>query len=360
MKRHGDFDKKYLCKPKITPMTLKKDMPLSELVGMYGKAGAFNAGRLSTACKIYGQMLKDNATICLTLAGAIVPAGMGGALAKLIESGLVDIIISTSANLYHDMHYALNMAIHQGDFKADDTELLKHGIIRIYDIFVPEKTLLDTDNFVRETFAGKKFSKPISTAEVHYELGKAILQKSKNPEVSILAMAAKHNVPVYCSAPGDGSIGLNLARLKLEEKGVVVDTDLDVLEATALTYAAGKTGVVILGGGHPKNFFTDTEPMLSQILFVESKGHDYFIQITTDSPHYGGCSGATPTEAVSWGKIDPEQLDNDVVVYCDSTIAAPIVFNYGFTVQGTKKSKQLYLTRQEAMEKLKDAFKRGK
>lgn len=334
----------YLNKDRIYPKIPNLSKPsVDDLISYYLKSGAYNGGRLSEACKIFEKMIEEDVTICLTLSGALTPTGIGGFIIELLKKGFIDFIISTGANLYHDIHFALDLPVYQGDFRANDKDLLKEKIVRIYDIFLPEETLLKTDSFIQNVFKKNIFSKPISTSSLHNIIGKELLIKSKNPSYSILAASAKYNIPIFTPSPGDSSIGMNLAKLKFHNKGVLIDTDLDILESTAIVKQSDKTGAIELGGGAPKNFYMQTQPMLSQILNTEKGGHNYFIQITADAPHWGGLSGATPSEAVSWGKIKPNQLKNDVVVYCDVTIAAPIMFSYILSKKLDRKRRNLFL-----------------
>jgi deoxyhypusine synthase len=337
------MDSKFLNKNRIYPKIPNLINPsIDDLMQYYSNSGAYNGGRLSEACEIYKKMINGDVTICLTLSGALTPTGLGGLINQLIRKGFIDFIISTGANLYHDIHFALDLPVYQGDFRVDDRELLKDKIVRIYDIFLPEQTLLSTDFFIQNIFKKIKWEKPVSTAFIHNYIGKELLKTSKNPEYSILAASAENNVPIFSPSPGDSSIGMNLAKLKHINKGIVIDTDLDILESTAIIYNSKKTGAIELGGGAPKNFYMQTQPMLSQILNIDKGGHNYFIQITADAPHWGGLSGATPSEAVSWGKIKPNQLKNDVVVYCDVTIAAPILFTFVLSSNLKRKKKNLY------------------
>lgn len=333
---------KYLCRPQITPQVLKKGMTVSDLVNEYSRSGAFNAGRLAESCKLYCHMIDEGATVGLTLSGAMTPTGMGGILIALMENGFVDFIISTGANLYHDLHFALNLPIHQGDFRVDDTELYEAGIERIYDIFITDELLLKTDKFIQDVTDKFSPAEPVSTADYHYFLGKEVLANTPSPSLSFVAQAAKHEVPIFVSSPGDSSIGMNLSYLKLQGKGIIIDTDLDVLQTTAIVFNSKKNGVVSIGGGSPKNFYMQTQPTLAQILDINKGGHDYFIQITTDAPQWGGLSGATPTEAISWGKIRREEVKNHVVVYSDATIAMPILASYVLSERKRSKKKSLY------------------
>jgi deoxyhypusine synthase len=303
-------------------------------------------------------MIQEDATICLTLAGALTPTGIGGLINHLIKNGLVDIIISTGANLYHDLHFALDLAVYQGDFRVNDVELLKEKLVRIYDIFIPEETLLKTDEFVQKVSKNFAPKAPVSTAYFHHFLGKELITKAKKHDCSIVATATQYDVPIYTPSPGDSSIGMNLSLLKLLNTGFIIDTDLDVLETAAIVLASEESGAIELGGGAPKNFYMQTQPMLSQILNIDKGGHDYFIQITADAPHWGGLSGATPSEAVSWKKINPKTVKNNVVVYSDVTIAAPLLFSYILSKQYKRWQKRLYTKRGTYLEKLERSYKK--
>jgi len=186
---------------RIVP-SIRKIEGIENLVSLFSKSKAYNAGRLYEACKIYEKMLEDNTTICLTLSGAFTPTGLGGFVISLIEKGLVDFIISTGANLYHDMHFALDLPVYQGDFRVKDDDLLKRGIVRIYDIFIPKDTLLKTDDFIRNSLKDFSPQEPVSSADLHKFLGEILLKRSKHPEYSILATAAKHDLPIYTPSPG--------------------------------------------------------------------------------------------------------------------------------------------------------------
>lgn len=324
-----------------------------ELVNFLYESSSFNGRRIAEACQLYERMIRSDATVCLTLAGAVTPTGLGGIICTSIESGLVDFVISTGANLYHDLHFALDLPVYKGDFRVDDRELFRKGVVRIYDIFIPVETLLQTDKFIRDVF--KDVRRVASTAEVHRLLGEKLLNMGVKAGKSILTTAFKYDVPVYTPSPADSSIGMNLAQLKLQGGGLVIDPDLDLLETTAIVYGSSLNGVVVLGGGAPKNFYMQTQPTLSQVLGVKKGGHDFFIQICVDPEHYGGLSGATHNEAVSWGKINPNKVGNGVVVYCDLTLATPILFGYLLSKGLSRKHKRLYIKREELLLNLKGA-----
>jgi len=335
-------------------------MTVEDLVLVYRKAGAFNGGRLAEACDLFGRMIDSGATIALTVTGAMTPAGMGGAFQAMIEAGFVDLIIATGANLYHDLHFALDLPVVQGHFQVDDRELYRAGIERIYDVFITEDSLLDTDAFVREALekAPEALRGRISTARLHHYLGHLVRAQAKRPEKSFVATAAQYDVPVFTSSPGDSSIGMNVAAMKLRGGATTIDPDLDVLESTAIVYDAKLNGVVILGGGSPKNFYLQTQPTLWQILDLNRGGHEYVLQISTDSPQWGGLSGATPSEAISWGKVQADLAHNHVVVYADSTVAAPIVFAYALSTRKRREPRRLFKRLPAMYERLRRAHQR--
>ena len=350
----------YLSGAQIVPRRVHANMTVAELIDQQFQA--YNSARLNEAARLYAQEMLDpekDVTIGLTMAGALTPAGLGGCVITLMENGFVDFIISTGANLYHDMHYALAMTLHRGDFRLDDTKLQEEGVIRIYDILFKDSVLLDTDAFVRECLKSLP-NRPIATSELHHHLGTQLLKAGVNPEYSVLAQAARWNVPIYTSSPGDSSIGMNVARNALDGSLLTLDPLADVNETTAIVHHATRNGVIILGGGSPKNFYLQTQPQLWEVLGIQKGGHDYFVQITADAPHWGGLSGATPSEAVSWGKIKPDQLSSTVVIYGDSTIALPLITAYAVTKAKPRPRKELFAMREKLLKELKEAYIAGK
>ena len=294
---------------------------------------AFNAGRLSEACHVYADKMlapASDTTIGLTIAGALTPAGLGGCVIELMERGLVDFVVSTGANLYHDLHYALNFTLHRGSPFLDDVALHADGVIRIYDVLFPAQVLLETDAYIRDFLTRHEFDGPIASAALHDAIGQDLMARHPGCEsYSVVACAAATGVPLYTSSPGDSSIGMNLASHELlGGGGCQIDSNRDVNEVAAIILDGTRNGCVILGGGSPKNFYLQGQPTLWEIYGIPKGGNDYFVQITTDQVVWGGLSGATPSEAVSWGKINPGMLPDTVVAYCDSTIAFPILCEY--------------------------------
>ena len=254
---------------------------------------AFNAGRLSEACHIFTDKMlapENDTTIGLTVAGALTPAGLGGCVIELIDRGLIDFMISTGANLYHDLHYALNFTLHRGSPFLDDVELYEQGIIRIYDVLFPATVLLETDKYIRDFLVRAKLEGPMSTSEFHYRLGQDLLDRNPGcEEYSVVASAAAAGVPIYTSSPGDSSIGMNIAYHELMNGSTfMIDPNKDVNEICAIILAGNQNGCVILGGGSPKNFYLQGQPTLWEVYGIPKGGNDYFIQITTDQVVWGG------------------------------------------------------------------------
>jgi deoxyhypusine synthase len=351
---------KFLSGPVIDPPAISKGWSASQLVD--DTFLAYNAGRLREACQLFAfKMLNDDVTIGLSLTGALTPAGLArSAIIPLIEAGFVDWIVSTGANLYHDTHFGIGCTLHQGNHQWNDTVLRDEQVIRIYDIVFDYDVLLSTDKFFREILSAPEFDKYLSTAEMHYLCGKYLDEREKALSLkssTLLATAYRYGVPVYTSSPGDSSIGMNVAALALNGKGPKIDVSADVNETAAIVLNAkrsgGKSGVFILGGGSPKNFLLQTEPQIQEVLGIDEAGHDYFVQITDARPDTGGLSGATPSEAVSWGKVDPKALPDTVVCYLDSTIGLPLVAAYALDKHAPRKHKRLYDRRAELVDKLK-------
>jgi deoxyhypusine synthase len=290
-------------------------------------------------------------TVGLTVAGALTPAGLGGCIIEMMERGLVDFIISTGANLYHDLHYALNFSLHRGSPFLDDVELYEQGIIRIYDVLFPATVLLETDAYIREFLIRSQLSGPMATSELHYRLGLDLLESNPGcEEYSVVASAARSGVPIYTSSPGDSSIGMNIAYHELMNGGtLMIDPNKDVNEVCAIILAAKKNGCVILGGGSPKNFYLQGQPTLWEVYGIPKGGNDYFIQFTTDQVVWGGLSGATPAEAVSWGKVNPGVLPDTVVAYVDSTIAFPLFCEYAVGSTNNRRPRKELVHQRDAL-----------
>lgn len=349
---------------KLDPTPISAGLGVKALVDQHFYS--YNGGRLREACQLFARkMSAKDVTIGVTLSGALTPTGLGTAsIVPLIRAGLIDWIISTGANIYHDMHRSLGFELFGGSPYTDDIELRENNIIRIYDILFDQSVLLESDAFLRRCIAEPEFQKPMSTAELHYRLGRYTQAREKaigTSYVSVLTAAYEAGVPIYTSSPGDSTIGMNVAAMALTGNKLRFDVEADVNETTSIVYDAkkqgGKSAVMIFGGGSPKNFILQTEPQLQEIMGIAEKGHDYFIQFTDARPDTGGLSGATPSEAMTWGKIDPDQLPDSIVCYVDSTVVMPILTAYALESGVQRPLKRLYDKRDALLTQLADDYR---
>jgi len=349
--------------PRLLPAPARKGISAADLID--GSFKAYNGGRLAEACRLFsGKMVAGKGLVGMSLTGALTPAGLGkSCLVPLLKAGFVDWIISTGANLYHDLHYGLGMELYAGSPFLDDVQLRHEGVIRIYDVLFDYDVLLDTDAFVRKVIQGPEFQKTMGTDEFHYLLGKYVHERERKlgiPEHSLLAAAYKYGVPIFTSSPGDSSIGMNVAAMSMRDSKLAFDVNRDVNQTAAIVYDAKHAGstssVFILGGGSPKNFMLQTEPQIQEVMGIEERGHDYFLQCTDARPDTGGLSGATPGEAVSWGKIDPDNLPDCVVCYLDSTISLPLITAYALSRATPRKPKRLYERRDAQYEAIRAQY----
>src|SRR5204862_6461107 len=270
--------RKYMSGKRIQPRNLTGKEKLTYIIDEVFLA--YNSARLKEACQLFAdRMLDADVTIGMSISGALTPAGLGcSSIIPLIKAGFVDWIVSTGANLYHDMHFALNYPVHSGSFKFDDTDLRDNDLVRIYDVVIPYSDgLMATDEILREILIQTEFQKEMGTAELHYLLGHYCAEwerKNKLKDVSVLAAAYRAGVPCYTSSPGDSTIGMNVAGVELRGCKLRLNPSIDVNETTAIVLAAkrggGRSGVVLWGGGSPKNFMLHTEPQINEVLRIKT------------------------------------------------------------------------------------------
>jgi deoxyhypusine synthase len=357
---------RYLHGPRIEPPAIDGNISIVDLIDK--TFNAYNAARFREACHLFTErMLDDDVTVGMSLSGAMTPAGIGmAAIIPLMRAGFIDWIVSTGANVYHDTHFGIGLEMRRGLHNLDDRILREEGVVRIYDIFFEYDVLLKTDLFFREMIAGPEFQRTMSTAEFHYLAGKYVLERSKVlglKDKSLLGTAHELGIPVYTSSPGDSSIGMNVAAKALAGNKLQFDVNADVNETAAIVYGAKKTGqksaILIVGGGSPKNFVLQTEPQIQEVLGLDEKGHDYYLQFTDARVDTGGLSGATPAEAVTWGKVDPDKLPDAVVCYLDSTIALPLMTAYAMQKRKARTVKRLYDQRTNLVSSMKKAAEKA-
>ncbi len=345
----------------ISPIALDDKMTITELVDNVFDGMGYNAKRLAQACHLFKSMLDENSTVCLTLAGAMTPVGLGGGIIKMIEKGFVDWIVTTGANTYHDLHFAYKLPVHQGDYNSDDNDLAENDVVRIYDVYIDmQRTLIAQDKII-QTLTSKAseenmFPEKFSTAYYYKILGEGVLKTATYPDKSFIASASKYKVPVFVPGFADSSVGMGTSYLPILANGKSGSSELDprnfvdpsptmdVLESAAIVHDSMihdiPRGVLEVGGGVPKNFLQQTGPMISQIIGMECPGENYVIQVTVDRPDTGGLSGATINEGKSWGKI-PKAGEGNVVPYLDATVGIPIIFAYALENCKPRKPRKL-------------------
>ncbi|NIR44529.1 MAG: deoxyhypusine synthase [Gemmatimonadetes bacterium] len=357
---------RFLSGAPIDPAPIRGDEIVADLID--SAFLAYNAGRIREAAQLFvRKVLEPDVTVGLSLSGALTPAGLGmSALIPLVDANFVDWIVCTGAILYHDTHFGLGLEMRRGRANVSDVQLREEGVVRIYDIFFDYDVLLSTDAFFRQIIDAEEFQRPMSSAEFHHLCGRYVREREKAlglERKSLLAACYEAGVPVYTSSPGDSSIGMNVAAKALTGSELRLEPARDVNETAALVLDAkrsgGKSAAVIVGGGSPKNFLLQTEPQIQEVLGIEEEGHDYFIQLTDARPDTGGLSGATPSEAVSWGKVDPQALPDTVTCYVDATVGLPLLAAYALARHEPRARRRLYDRRDAALDRLQAEHRRA-
>jgi deoxyhypusine synthase len=312
---------------RLTPFSVDEGMTAGELVKRMGGT-AFQARNLAQAVRVWSRMLEDDVVIMFGLAGAMVPAGMRKVIVYLLDNHLIDCLVSTGANLFHDVYETLGKPHYQGSPESDDLELGRRRINRFYDVLAPEADFSAAEDFITHFSYTLDRGRPYTTREYFRLIGLALMAGSQ--EEGILTAAAKRDVPIYCPALGDSVHGLAIAqgRVKRGQSGAPPEPPLlfdiigDVLETAHIAATAPATGVIYVGGGTPKNFIQQSE-VAGYVFQRELPGHQYAIQITMDQPQWGGLSGCTFEEAQSWRKIASDA--SMVTVNVEATVALPLI-----------------------------------
>ncbi|RKY77459.1 deoxyhypusine synthase [candidate division KSB1 bacterium] len=327
MKSKSMFDKA----PDIIPRKLKKNISIQELIEFFDGT-SFEARNVARGAGLFEKMISQGDTIWLGIAGAGIAGGMGGIVISLIENGFIDVICSTGAQVYHDLHFAFGLPVKKISPVWDDDILRKHGDTRIYDIGIREKETLEAQDELIRQFVREKHESlsggEISSFEFNFLLGKWVLDKAPYPERSFVARAAKNRVPVFWDSLANHSIAMNLVKTDLEGMKISLSPQKDIFQSAAIAYFSTPTGFVELGGGGPKNFIQQTGPTLSQILNVKFEGADRGLQIGTAVEKEGSLSSCTFGEAVTWGKYQKASEDKLVQIWGEYSVIFPIISAY--------------------------------
>ncbi len=303
----------------VEPFEVSPNMSADEILARMERV-SFQGRNLAAARRIWEKMLAGDCTIFLGAAGALSAGGMRMLIAHLIQHRYVDCLVSTGANLYHDLHETRGHRHYLGSPSADDVKLQDDRIDRVYDTYASEDEFVENDEWIAD-FALALERRPYTSREFLFRLGERLWTETGRD--GILTSAYRAGVPVFCPALADSSIGMGISQARQRDAAAGnVDLIGDIIESANLVIRSRRTASVVLGGGTPKNFINQASV---QAEFYDDRvgGHRYAVQIVTDVPHYGGASGSSLEEALSWGKLatDAEQ----VTVHADVTIALPIL-----------------------------------
>jgi deoxyhypusine synthase len=336
----------------IKPLHFTQGMDVVDLIENYDKS-AFEARNVASAAKLFEDMIKNDDTIWLGIAGSVIVGGLGGYVIDLMRKGFIDAVCSTGAQVYHDLHFAYNLPVKQGSTFVDDNELRKDGTTRIYDINIRnEETLIAQDKIIVEFADQCNLKGDFSSADFNYELGSYVLENAPAPELSWVAQAAKLKVPIFWDSLANHSLGMDIAYLYAKGNHINPNPSLDILESASILYSSKSTGFFELGGGGPKNFIQQMGPTLSQIFgLLHHEGADRGIQITTAIEKDGGLSGCTFGEAVTWGKYK-DAHKGLVQVWGEVSVIAPLVFWYIFEKCPQRQLKKLMDKKKDFYDKL--------
>jgi deoxyhypusine synthase len=303
----------------IAPFTVDAGLSADDVVARMERI-SFQGRNLATARRIWEKMLRDDVTIFMGMAGALSAGGLRMIVAHLILHRYVDCLVSTGANLYHDLHETRGQHHYLGSPTADDAALAEERIDRVYDTYASEEEFIGNDNWIA-AFASTLERRSYTSREFLHLLGQHLWETTKRD--GILTAAYRANVPIFCPAIADSSIGMGLSQARQKTPGAgYIDIIGDIVESANLIIRRPRTASVVLGGGTPKNFINQAS-VQAEFYSDEVAGHRYALQIVTDVPHFGGASGSSLEEAQSWGKLSVES--DKVSVQADATIALPLL-----------------------------------
>ncbi|KJS32073.1 MAG: hypothetical protein VR64_08115 [Desulfatitalea sp. BRH_c12] len=345
--------------PDIIPQKMNKGMTVPELIELMGRT-CFEARNVRRAAQLYTRMIAQGDTIWMGIAGAGIAGGMGGMVISLLEAGFIDVICSTGAQVYHDLHFAFELPVKSIHPHHDDNVLRRHGDTRIYDIGIREKETLEAQDAIIRRFIKERHSllrgKALSSWEFNYQLGLWAGETAPHPELSFVVTAARLGVPIFWDSLSNHSIAMNLVRTDAQGFPVQLSAQRDIMHSAAIAFASSQTGFLELGGGGPKNFIQQTGPTISQILGVNFEGADRGIQIGTAVEREGSLSSCTFGEAVTWGKYHHADEANLVQVWGEYSIIFPLLAAYALDSCKEREPKQVCMQMDAWVHKLEAAL----
>jgi deoxyhypusine synthase len=345
--------------PDIIPRPLEKGMTIDKLLDHMGQT-SFEARNLFYGAELFKNMILEDDTIWLGIAGAGIAGGMGGIVVSLLEAGFINVICSTGAQVYHDLHFAFDLPVKSISPSCDDNLLRQHGDTRIYDIGIREKETLEAQDeiireFIRSSYS--HLSKPaLASWEFNFILGRWVKDNARYRERSFVVKAAELEIPIFWDSLSNHSIAMNLIRTDRQGYPVTLSAQKDIFDSAAIAFSSGGTSFFELGGGGPKNFIQQTGPTISQILSTHFDGADRGLQISTASEKEGSLSSCTFGEAVTWGKYrsaDPHKL---VQIWGEYSIIFPLLAAYVIELCPPRKQKKVVTLLTEFIETLENAL----
>ena len=345
--------------PDIVPPPFSIGMSITDIVYALGQT-SFEARNVYRGAQLYRQMIDDEDVIWLGIAGAGIAGGMGGMVISLLEAGFVDVICSTGAQVYHDLHFAFDLPVKSISPIHNDDALRQHGDTRIYDIGIREKETLEAQdeiirNFVKQSYPEHLSGNPISSWEFNLALGGWVQKNSTYPERSFVACAAKHKIPIFWDSLANHSIAMNLVVTDRDGCPVRLSAQKDIFDSAAIVFASGQASFIELGGGGPKNFIQQTGPTISQILNVQHEGAERGLQISTAVEKEGSLSGCTFSESVTWGKYRSATAEKLVQIWGEYSVIFPILTAYVLDNCKKRPQKKLISRMPEFVDKLEKA-----
>ena len=319
-------------------------MSIIDIIQYLGKT-SFEARNVFRGAELFKSMVTDDDTIWLGIAGAGIAGGMGGAVISLLEAGFIDVICSTGAQVYHDLHFAFDLPVKAIYPNCDDNLLRQHGDTRIYDIGIREKETLEAqDEIIRQFIkeCHKDLAKStIASWEFNYLLGKWVKNNAKFPERSFVVKSFEQGIPIFWDSLSNHSIAMNITRTDREGYPLNLSGQKDIFDSAAISYSSGGSSFVELGGGGPKNFIQQTGPTISQVLSINFEGAERGLQISTAVEKEGSLSSCTFGEAVTWGKYRTDDPNKLVQIWGEYSIIFPLLAAYVIEDCKVRKSKNI-------------------